>query len=211
MKIDSNKFKLQYISAGTNNEQHLQGIKDALEGGCKWIQLRIKNTAKDFSDIKKEAFQIKKYCENYDAIFIINDYVNLVKEIDADGVHLGKLDIEPAKARDILGNKIIGGTTNTFDDILQLKNEVDYIGLGPYKWTTTKKNLSPIIGIDGHKKIFAELKKKNITMPIVVIGGIELMDMEKIIGIGTKAVAVSSSIYNASNRIQAVKNFLNYL
>ena len=73
----------------------------------------------------------------------------------ADGVHLGKNDMSPSDARKILGNGyIIGGTANTLDDIERLiKEGVDYIGLGPFRYTETKKNLSPILGIDGYKKI----------------------------------------------------------
>ena len=205
MKIDLNKFKLQYISAGSSNNEHLQGIKDALVGGCKWIQLRIKNPKED---IKAVAIQAKKCCKKYNAIFIIDDYVDLVKEIDADGVHLGKLDMMPADARNILGNKIIGGTANTFEDVLELLGNVDYIGLGPYKWTATKEKLNSIIGMDGYKKIFANLKKENIDIPIVTIGGIELADARGLIDVGANGVAVSNSIYSAFDRIQAVKNFL---
>ena len=208
MKIDLDKFKLQYISAGNTNNQHLQGIKDVLEGGCKWIQLRIKNAT---DDIKEIALETKELCKNYNAIFLINDYVDLAKETDADGVHLGKLDMNPAEARNILGNKIIGGTANTFADVLELNGKVDYIGLGPYRWTQTKKNLSPTIGIDGYKEIFANIKKENITIPIAAIGGIELADVKELIDIGANGIAVSSNIYNAPNRIQAVKNFLGML
>ena len=213
MKIDIHKFRLQYISAGIDFKQILKGIEEVLEGGCKWIQLRIKKELTDISEknITEIALKVKELCKNYDAIFIINDYVELVNEIDADGVHLGKLDMNIVDARSILKDKIIGGTANNFEDILRLNKIIDYIGLGPYKWTATKKNLSPIIGIDGYKTIFSKLKKENIIIPIAAIGGIELIDIKNIIDVGADGIAVSGSIYNADDREQKTKSFLNYL
>jgi thiamine-phosphate pyrophosphorylase len=126
--IDLDKFKLQYISQGENNIEQLAGIKNVLEGGCKWIQLRMKRQL-----TKEFALEVKEYCKEYNATFIINDYVELAKKVNADGVHIGKSDMDIIKARKILGNKIIGGTANTFDDIIKLIDTADYIGLGPYR------------------------------------------------------------------------------
>ena len=94
-----------------------------------------------------------KICRKYNATLILNDHVHLVKEIGANGVHLGKSDMSPVKARELLGsNYIIGGTANNMEDIRQLhKSGVDYIGLGPFRFTRTKKNLAPILGIEGYK------------------------------------------------------------
>ena len=206
MKIDLDKFRLQYISSGVDVHQQLQGIEEVLKGGCKWIQLRIKD--ENIATIKRIALQVKECCKSYDAIFIINDYVELAKEIDADGVHIGKMDMTIADARNILMDKIIGGTANTFEDILTLQKKVDYIGLGPYKWTQTKKKLSPIIGIDGYKTIFTKLKKENITILSVAIGGIELEDVKELLSTGVNGIAVGGSIYNVNDRQQAVKEFL---
>ena len=205
MKIDLDKLKLQYISTGYGDD-----IKEVLDGGCNWIQLRIKN--ENINIIKDIAIKIKELCHRYDAVFIINDYVELAAEIDADGVHLGKIDMSPKDARTILGNgKCIGGTANTYNDILQLKDIVNYIGLGPYKWTSTKSNLSPILGIDGYKKILAELKKENINIPIISIGGIELEDVKELLALNISGIAVSGCIYNSNNRVALVNNFLEYL
>jgi thiamine-phosphate pyrophosphorylase len=84
----------------------------------------------------------------------------------------------------------------------------DYVGLGPYKFTTTKENLSPILGIAGYKKIFASLNKSALNIPIVAIGGIELKDVKKLLKTGVMGVAVSSSILNADDIGAVVKKFL---
>ena len=90
--------------------------------------------------------------------------------------------MSPSDARKILGNGyIIGGTANTLDDIERLiKEGVDYIGLGPFRYTETKKNLSPILGIGGYKKILTACKEKGYTIPIVAIGGITKNDIPEI-------------------------------
>ena len=197
-------IKLQYISDGANDD-----IKEVLDAGCKWIQLRIKN--QDLHNIKNIAIKVQTWCRSYNAFFIINDYVELAQKINADGVHLGKSDMNVAEARNMLNNKIIGGTANTLSDILELKDFVDYIGLGPFKFTKTKKNLGHLLGFDGYRNILEKLNILKLNVPIIAIGGIECGDVSRLISTGVSGIAVSSSIYNASNRQQKVKEFLNYL
>ena len=134
--------KIQYISQGLTIQSQLDNITSVLEAGCKWVQLRFKNaSAEEFLETAKK---VKILCEKHDAIFIINDNVELVKEIDADGVHLGLTDSTIKEARNIIGfDKIIGGTANTLDDVLRrISEKCDYIGLGPYRFTKTKEKLS---------------------------------------------------------------------
>lgn len=196
-----NISKLQYISDGINDD-----IKEVLDAGCKWIQLRIKEGELQF--IEKIAIKVQTWCKNYDAVFIINDYVELAKDINADGVHLGKTDMNVTEARNILSDKIIGGTANTLEDILELKKAVDYIGLGPFKFTKTKEKISPILGLYGYRNILDNL---NINVPIIAIGGIDSKDVVQLIATGISGIAVSSSIYNSNNREEKVKEFLHYL
>src|SRR5690606_21150930 len=140
-------MKLQYITQGKNPEDHLHNLKKVCEAGGKWIQLRLKNVEEEkYIAIAEQA---KKICDAFGSKLIINDTVSIALKINADGVHLGKNDMPPAKAREILGSqKIIGATANTLNDCIELHNQsVDYIGLGPYRFTTTKENLSPILGL----------------------------------------------------------------
>ena len=120
----------------------------------KWIQYRPKNT--DFETVLKEGAAIAELCRAHNATFIVNDNVEVTVLLEADGVHLGKSDMHPEKAREILGEgKIIGGTANTFVDIVSLVNDgVDYIGLGPFRFTETKALLSPILGLETYTSIF---------------------------------------------------------
>lgn len=191
--------KIQYISQGESPEQQLANIVKALDAGCKWIQLRYKN--KTILEVVELAKMVKKICKAYDAKLIINDHLQIAKQIDANGVHLGLDDISILEARKLLGSiKIIGGTANTLEDVWQRVNEkCDYIGLGPYRFTATKENLSPILGIEGYEVILKELKSRNIEIPIYAIGGIEEEDFEKLEETGVYGVAVSGLVTNHDN------------
>lgn len=191
--------KIQYISQGKSPEEQIANIAKALDAGCKWIQLRYKN--KPVEEVLTLAKMVKKICKAYDAKLIINDHVQIAWQIDADGVHLGLDDISVKDARILLKeNKIIGGTANTLEDVLQRVTEkCDYIGLGPFRFTTTKEKLSPILGLEGYQNILCELKNRNIEIPIYAIGGIEEKDFEKLEETGVYGVAVSGLVTNLDN------------
>lgn len=203
--------KLQYISCGVTSAEQIDNIKRALDAGCNWIQLRFKNATEKELMITSE--QTKIICSMYNAIFIVNDNVDIAKNVNADGVHLGLQDTSVTVARTILGQKkIIGGTANTLTNILsRVEEKCNYIGLGPYKFTTTKKKLNPILCIEGYKKIMSELKNKNILIPIYAVGGIVLKDVEQIMKTGIYGIAVSGIITNYVNKKKLVKQLNNTL
>ena len=173
----------------------------ALEGGCSWIQLRMKDAADE--DIIATARKLRPICSEYKATFVIDDHVDIARLVHADGVHLGKNDMPVAEARRLLGTDyIIGGTANTFKDVEALyRDGADYIGCGPYRFTTTKKNLSPILGLCGYQQIVADMHRAEIDIPIVAIGGIKYEDIEPIMQTGVNGMAVSGSILNADDPV----------
>jgi thiamine-phosphate pyrophosphorylase len=194
--------KLHFITTNASDAEQ------ACKGGADWIQLRVKNkTDEDWKTIAKET---KTVCRKYNATLIINDNVQLAQEIGADGVHLGKEDMSPDKARIILGpESIIGGTTNTWDDVKNLaKLSIDYIGLGPYHYTQTKTKLSPILGLEGYQRLIKYCILEKITLPIVAVGGIKLNDTNIILKTGVWGVAVSSAISASDNIELATKEFI---
>lgn len=195
--------KLQYISQGTTPNEHLINIEAALDAGIKLIQLRLKN----ISDVLyiDYANKAKELCDKYEALLIINDNATVAKHSHADALHLGLDDMNVLEARKIIPNKLIGGTANTLEHIQQrCAEKVDYIGLGPYQFTSTKKNLSPILGIEGYQNIIHEMKKENLTTPIYAIGGVELKDIEAIINTGVHGIAVSGLITHSDNKEKLV-------
>lgn len=199
---------LQFITHYTEKYTYYDSAVMALKGGCRWIQLRMKEASDE--DAEREAVRIQALCKQYGATFIIDDRVELVKKLNADGIHLGKNDMPINEARKILGNDcIIGGTANTFDDVLMhYKNGANYVGCGPFRFTTTKKNLSPILGLDGYRHIVTEMKAANIRIPIVAIGGITRKDIPDILHTGVDGIALSGSILHADDPITEMKQLL---
>lgn len=203
--------KLQYISQGETAAMQLKNINEALDAGCNWVQLRFKNAKEN--ELKTTAEEVKKLCETYTATFIINDHPVIAKEVDADGVHLGLTDMKISEAKNIIGaNKILGGTANTLQDVLQRVEEgCNYVGLGPLRFTTTKARLSPVLGLDGYKNIIDELKQRNIELPIYAIGGILAEDISSILQTGIYGVAVSGIITHHPNKKELVEEINAYI
>lgn len=201
--------KLQYISQGFTIEDQELNIRKALDNGVKWIQVRWKNAPEN--EFIKLCEISKKLCSDNQTVCIINDHVQIAKEIDADGVHLGLKDTSIEIARHVLGtNKIIGGTANTISDVLQRMNEpCDYIGLGPLRFTSTKEQLSPILGFEGYEEIIQNLKERSLEIPkIFAIGGVVLNDIELLQPIGIYGAAVSGQITNQPSIINQFKTVL---
>ena len=198
---------LQYISQGKTAAAQLHNISEALDGGCKWIQLRFKNTPP--SEVLELAEQVKVKCRTYDAILIVNDHAAVAKAVDADGVHLGLADMEVVEAREILGpDKIIGGTANTLWDVLKRVEEgCRYVGLGPLRFTPTKEKLSPTLGIPGYMAILSCLKQRGASIPIYAIGGIIPEDIPGLLETGVYGVAVSGIITRHPDKETIITQF----
>lgn len=191
--------KIQYISQPDVKGSHLENIRKALDAGCNWVQLRVKNRSIDW--VYREAENVKALCAAYGTTFIVNDFVQIAKDLEADGVHLGLQDGSIAVARIILGReKIIGGTANTFEDIVKRHSEgVDYIGLGPFAFTQTKEKLSPILGITGYERIIGQMKQEHIQIPVIAIGGIKAKDMTGLMDVGVYGFAISGLLNEHPN------------
>ena len=205
----SNNYRLQFITHYSEKYTYIDSARMALEGGCRWIQLRMKNT--DTSLVEDTAIVIQKMCKDYGATFIVDDHVLLAKKINADGVHLGKNDMPIAEARKALGNSfIIGGTVNSFEDILNTLQSAtpDYFGCGPFRFTATKKNLAPILGCEGYQAIVEKMKNMNINIPLIGIGGIEKSDIPMLLESGLTGIALSSSILKACNPIKEMRDIV---
>jgi thiamine-phosphate pyrophosphorylase len=200
---------LQFISHYTDKYSYLDSIRLALQGGCRWIQLRMKDATDD--EVRPVAIEAQKLCKQYGATFIIDDRVALVKELQADGVHLGKNDMPISEARSQLGpDYIIGGTANTIWDVkAHYAAGADYIGCGPFRFTTTKQKLSPVLGLDGYRRIIIEMRAAHIDIPIVAIGGITKDDIPAILATGITGIALSGTVLRAANPIDEMKHLTN--
>jgi thiamine-phosphate pyrophosphorylase len=179
---------------------HLQQVEEACRAGIRWIQLRMK-LASD-AVFRETALAAKAICDAQGCVLIINDRVEVAAAIDAHGVHLGLEDMPVSEARRRLGeDKIIGGTANTLEDIRgHYIGGADYVGLGPYRYTTTKKNLSPILGLEGYRRIMSRLEEEGVTLPVIGIGGIGVKDVLPLLEAGLYGVAFSGMLVEASDR-----------
>jgi thiamine-phosphate pyrophosphorylase len=187
----------------------LAQVEAACAAGIRWIQLRMK-LASD-AEMLRVAIAAKKVCDAYGCTFLINDRVAIAAGAGAHGVHLGRQDMPVGQARRMLGpDAIIGGTANTLDDIREhWRQGADYIGLGPYRYTTTKKNLSPVLGLGGYQRIMGQLRREGITLPVVGIGAIGKADAAILLEAGLHGIAFSGMLVHAGDRPQLVRSLAN--
>ena len=208
MRVEN--YKLQFITHHNERYSYIDSARMALEGGCRWIQLRMKEA--DEAILESAAITIQRLCREYGATFIIDDNVALTKRIGADGVHIGKNDMPVAEARKMLGEGyIIGATVNTFDDIVNTLRTAtpDYFGCGPFRYTTTKRNLAPILGYEGYREVISKMRERNIEIPLIAIGGITKGDIPLLLECGVKGIALSGSILNSKNPIKEMTDIVN--
>jgi len=191
--------KIQYITQDSDRFSHSEQARLMFEKGIECVQIRMKNSTEE--EILSQAKQALQSAKKYGKTLIINDSIKIAKNIGAHGIHLGLSDTPINKAREFLGDEfIIGGTANTLNDIqLQKSRGADYVGLGPFKHTTTKKNLSPIIGFDGYEQILSQMKMINLEIPIVAVGGIQIGDIETLTQTGLYGVALSGALLQTLN------------
>ncbi|MDR2916687.1 MAG: thiamine phosphate synthase [Tannerella sp.] len=202
---------LLFITHQTEKYDYLQSVEIALKGGCRQIQLRMKDAF--VMEVEKVAQRAKALCDEYEAALYIDDHVGICRKVKAAGVHLGELDMPIPEARSILGDEyIIGGTANTLEDIERLcKQGADYIGLGPFRFTTTKKNLSPVLGLGGYRNLIKQCRENDINIPILAIGGITVNDIPALMQTGISGIALSSTILNAGNPIEETRKIVERL
>lgn len=171
---------------------HVEQAKRLCAAGAKWIQLRMKNAARD--EWLTTAADVVAVCRDHNAICIINDSVEVALASGADGVHLGRKDASWRGARERLGpRRILGGTVNNADDahVVAVSDCLDYVGVGPWRFTTNKQNLAPVLGADGVRALVRQLDG----LPAWAIGGIEADDLSAVRGTGATGAAVSSALF----------------
>ena len=202
---------IQFISHYTDQYSYLDSIRMALEGGCRWVQLRMKEASRE--EIVCTGHEVRRLCDAYGATFIIDDHVELVREIRADGVHLGQKDMPVGQARDILGDKVlIGGTANTIEEVCRhYLQTADYVGCGPFRFTTTKKGLAPVLGLEGYRDIVTKMAEQGISIPLIAIGGITAADIPDIMQTGVSEIAVSGAVLKASSPVDEMKRLLDIM
>lgn len=180
----------------------LEVVESALQGGLPLVQYREKQA--DDCDRLAIAHQLKALCQQYGALFLINDRVDLALAVDADGVHLGQQDLPVETARRLLGNhRIIGrSTTNPEEMARALAEGADYIGVGPVYATPTKPD-KPAAGLD-----YVRYAAENSSVPFFAIGGIDIHNLNEVMAAGGHRVAVVRALMKADNPGLSSQHFL---
>ena len=202
---------LQFITHPNDRYSIAEEVQMAIEGGCRWIQLRLKDASdEEFVSVAQDIIPL---CQESGSFLVFDDRVELAMRLGVHGVHLGKNDMPPAQAREMMGAEaIIGCTANTAEDILALRGlDVDYVGLGPFRTTTTKSNLSPVIGLEGYRRIVTDVTAAGNKLPIVAIGGITIDDIEPLVMAGVNGIAVSGAVINAPDPVDYTSRIMNLL
>ncbi len=187
--------KIQYITRDDDSYTHAEQARLAFKSGVEWVQIRMKNSTP--AEIIEQSRLAVRYANSYGGKLIVNDAVDIAREVKAHGIHLGLTNIPVDEARRILGdNMIIGGTANTLDEVIcQAKRGADYIGVGPFRYTETKKNLSPLLGLEGYRDIIKALDELKIKIPLVAVGGITQDDIPDLSNAGITGVAISGGLF----------------
>ena len=200
--------RVHFITPDRPSDYHVGVVEKACWGGVRWVQLRVKG--REFKEWCALAEEVRGVCRNYGAVFVVNDSPEVAAAVGADGVHVGDADTSPATAREILGaGKIIGATANTAARALEhAAAGVDYIGVGPYRFTSTKRDLKPVLDSAGVAAITRALREAGFQTPVIVVGGVVAEDAEAIRGAGAHGVAVSGGIAAAHDVMAAARGFV---
>lgn len=208
------KNRLMFITHRTNKYTELDEVKMVIEGGCTWVQLRMKENLN--LEVAKEVSRYTLFHNDHGfCTCCLNDNLDMAFKAGIHCVHLGKNDMPISEAWDRIIEKrkedlfTVGATANTFEDILKADQEgACYIGLGPYRYTDTKKNLSPELGLEGYQKIMEQCREAGLKIPIFAIGGIRFEDIAPLMETGIEGIAVSGAIINAEDPVEETRRFI---
>lgn len=189
MKIPPGRLMVVTDESVQNSFSHEQLTKMAIAGGADMIQFRDKH--RPASELIRIAVAIREICTQTGARLIVNDRVDVAMAVDADGVHIGQRDIPVEAARRLLGpDKLIGGSASTLEEAMALQNDgADYVGFGHVFDTESKIKGCLPVGLDVLGRVAREL-----TIPVIAIGGISAARVESVVATGVHGIAVISAV-----------------
>ncbi|WP_231427808.1 MULTISPECIES: thiamine phosphate synthase [Pedobacter] len=199
--------KLQYITHDVPNFPHIDQVQLACEAGAKWIQYRC--LTKSNEELLADINAIAEVCDDWGTTLIVTDHIHLNGKADIQGFHIEDMNADFTALRKLVGDDItLGGSANTAENMIRLANEgADYVGLGPFSTTETKPNNFPLLAADDYSSIINQLKKLQIDIPVLAVGGIKIYDVKALMQTGIYGIAVSGAIYSADDFIEAYQDF----
>ena len=182
------------------NQTLLEQVQEALDGGATCIQLREKQL--DDKTFLQEAIEIQKLCKQYQVPFIVNDNVEIAKDMHADGIHVGQSDMEALDVRKALGNDVIlGVSAQTVEQAKKAEaHGADYLGVGAV-FPTGSKDDAEDVSYETLKAIC-----EAVSIPVIAIGGITQDNVKELAGYGIVGIAVISAIFAQQHITQATKD-----
>ncbi|AXI25644.1 thiamine phosphate synthase [Methanofervidicoccus sp. A16] len=194
------KLKL-YVITDRRFRDEVESVKEALEGGATAIQLRLKGVpTREMVEVGRK---IRKLTEDYDALYIVNDRLDVALAVGADGVHVGQEDMPVDIVKEIAPNLIVGVSASNLREALEgEKKGADYIGAGSVFPTRTKEN-AKLLGLEGLREIV-----ENVHIPVVAIGGINHENVKEVLEVGVDGVAVISAIVGSEDVVEATRRMM---
>lgn len=211
--------RLQYVTHPDERFDDLSWVHRLHEAGVKWIQLRIKED--DFYQRHPGQHHLAFFHETADSLRVItgalgmlltiNDEVDVAVFSCADGLHVGQDDPFPELEYQALQpHSIFGGTANSFKEMSHFHGiEMSYFGVGPFRETSTKAKLKPVLGLAGYESILEQMNAAGKNIPVFAIGGIEQNDIPGLLGVGVYGVAVSGLFFHSGHDVEAMKQIVN--
>ncbi|ACT04012.1 thiamine phosphate synthase [Paenibacillus sp. JDR-2] len=183
----------------------LEVMEEAIKGGVDIIQLRDKDGSPE--EVLRKAKALRELTRKYGVTFIVNDYIDIALEVDADGVHLGQNDVSLTEARQRVGDKIIGISTHAIEEALLAEEQgADYIGVGPVFPTKTKVDV-----VDPVTVAYVRQVAEKVNIPFVAIGGIKLGNVDEVLAAGATRICAVSEIVGSSDVAGTCQAFLRKL
>jgi thiamine-phosphate pyrophosphorylase len=197
MSLDAkDRFPVMCLTQDGTGVAHSVQAARLCGAGARWVQLRMKDSRR--AQWLEEARAAADACHRHGAVLIVNDSVDIAIASGADGAHIGGLDGAWTEARRALGpGRLLGGTVNNPGDARRAVASgcLDYAGVGPLRFTSTKLKLAPVLGLDGVRSLISELRG----LPAWVIGGVEAADLPALCEAGASGAAVSSALHRGGN------------
>lgn len=198
---------LQFITDYGSEMPVADQIFKVIDGGCRWVQINMPGASDE--EIKEVVNKVKPTCEEKGVFLIMAHSVELAKECNVGGVELGKDDMPSSKARMILGPAaVIGVQAHTLAEVIAVSQlDIDYYNLLPFRDNNKEESL----GIDGIRNLCYEMEQKEINIPHVASGGIELDDVLPLVEAGVNGIAVSKAIARADDPTKKTTEFVDAL
>lgn len=204
MKVNADAMTLYAVTdtAWVGEQTLIEQVKEALDGGITFLQLREKNLSEE--EFLQEAVEMKKLADQYKVPFVINDNIEVALRAGADGVHVGQDDMPVEEVRKLLGDdKIIGVSAHNVEEAVRAeKGGADYLGVGAVYTTPTKEDAS-VVSLEEIKKIC-----DTVSIPVVAIGGIKEKNIMNLKGTNVAGAAVVSAVFGAEDIKETVQRLL---